>query len=346
MTKMLSEILESPRVLTDLYGANEKTLAALCEVLRVRKIHHVVLAGRGTSDHACIYGQYLMAILGGVQAALALPSAVTLYGAQPDLSDTLVIGVSQSGSAADVLGVMEEAKRHGAVVASITNYPDSKMAKAAEYSLLCNAGEETSVAASKTFIAQLGLMYLLCACWFEKPELLEAFTKLPAVISAELTQLQRDAQQITLPYRYMRDGFVLSRGLTYPVALESMLKIQETCYIRMKGYSVSDFYHGPLAQVDSDTPILLYAPKGRAEEDNLAMVQRLIDIGAEPLVITDDAALAEKLPHSYLLPETGCEYTTPFLYAIFAQMFAQSLCAQKGLNPDQPRNLKKVTITK
>ena len=147
-------------------------------------------------------------------------------------------------------------------------------------------------------------------------------------------------------YKDIKDGFVLSRGITYPIALESALKIQETCYIKMKGYSVSDFYHGPLAQIESDTVTVVYAVKGKAENDGIGAADRLVSIGNRPLVVTDDFELKDRYENVMLVPDCGDEFLAPVVLATFAQLFAFHLCLARGGNPDCPRNLKKVTVTR
>ncbi len=346
MTKMLSEIKEQPEVLAKLERENKDTLRVLAGELKAKNIKRAVFAARGTSYHACIYGQYLLAIKCGIVSAQAMPSCVTVYGGSLLTENDVVIGVSQSGEAADALAVLEDAKKHGALTVAVTNEPESPMAKRADYHLYCGAGREISVAATKTFTAQMGLLLLLCAYWSGDTQLLKEFAALPRAVADTLAECEAKIAGLTLRYRYMEQGFVLSRGLTYPVALEATLKTQETCYVKMKGYSAADFYHGPLAQVDSEMPVLLYAPRGAAQKDNAALACRLREIGAQPLTVTDDETLAAKEPLAFLLPDSGSQFTSPFVFAVFAQCFAESLCAQKGLNPDQPRNLKKVTVTK
>lgn len=342
-TIMLQEILSQPRVLAGLEAANKEVLTALAQQLRSRGIHHVLFAGRGTSDHASIYGQYLLTVTCGAVCALAQPSAQTLYGAKPDMRDTLVVGVSQSGAAADALAVMQRAKECGALVVAVTNHADSPMALCADYPLTLAAGPEVSVAATKTFTAQLGVMYLLAAYWSENEAMLADFAKLPDAVQRLNEYLDGCIGDVSAPFRYAQECFVLARGMAYPIALETTLKIQETCYVRGKGYAISDFYHGPLAQVDGNTPVLMYLAKGCAYEDSLAMYRKLVEIGAQPLVVTNCPGEAK---NCLQLEDTGSEFTQVFLYAVFAQRFAESLCARKGLNPDAPRNLKKVTVTR
>ncbi len=346
-TIMHSEILENPRVIAQLEEKNKDTLTALTKILRERNIRHITFAARGTSDHASIYGQYLMTILGGKICSLGIPSAITVYGAKPEYNENdLVIGVSQSGAAEDVLSVMQAGKDGGAVVCAITNNPDSKMALAADYHLDCAAEKEYALAATKTFIGELGLICLLAAYWFENTELLENFRKLPDVLTKTIEQLDASIEAIASRYIYAHDGFILSRGITYPVALEATLKVQETCFIRMKGYSVSDFYHGPFAQVEKGTAVIVYAPAGRSEEANLAVVDRLTGMEVDPLVVTDSPKIAEKYRFTCLLPATGNEFTSIFVMALFAQLFSEKLCTLRRLDPDVSRNLKKVTVTK
>lgn len=346
MTNMLREIREQADVLRGLLQANRKTLTDLCRALRERAVTHAVFAARGTSDHAGIFAQYLLGITRGTVCALAQPSCITLYGGRLSFENDLVVGISQSGRAADALAVLEQANQAGGITLAVTNDPDSPMAKAAQYHLCCNAGPELSVAATKTFTAQLGLILLLTAYWNGDETLLSHFAALPAFIDQVNARCDSEIEALTRGYRTIEDGFVLSRGLTYPIACETMLKIQETCYVKMKGYAVSDFYHGPLAQVDKEDTVLLFAPSGRALPDHRAMFQKLREIGINPLTVTSDPALAQECAPSFLLPDTGCELTQPLLFAVFAQRFAESLCAQKGLDPDAPRNLKKVTITR
>ena len=346
MTLMLKEILEESKILPTLEEVNASTFSGLCEVLRKRKIKNVTLAARGTSDHAAIYGQYLLSIVCGVTAGLAVPSAISLYGADIDLSDTLVIAISQSGKAADALAVIEAGNRHGAETLAITNYTDSPLAKAAKWHLFCNAGEEKAVAATKTFTAQLALTYLLAAHWAKREDMLSAFPSLAEKLNELAKKAEKEIKSIALPYRYMDNGFVLSRGIGYPIALETMLKIQETCYARIKGYSSADFYHGPIAQIERDTPVILYLLKGSAFNDNMEMANKLRGLGVEPFIVTDSKELHAEAPCSYLIPEADHELAAPIILAEFAQLFAEALCALKGLDPDTPRNLNKVTVTR
>jgi len=259
MTLMHREIMEQPEVLGRLYEKNEAVLRALVEELNARGVTKAVFAGRGTSDNAAVFAQYALGVYRGVVSALALPSSMSAYGARLSLRDCLAAGFSQSGRATDALLVLEEAALQGAPTLAVTNDAASPMAKAAKYHLCCFAGEEKSVAATKTFTAQIYLAASLAALWGENRELQAALRRVPEQLAAFLAAPPDSLPRLAERFRYADDGFVLSRGFNYPVALECALKLNETCYMKIKAYSASDFYHGPLAQLDEKTPVVVLA---------------------------------------------------------------------------------------
>lgn len=346
MTKMEKEILEQPKVLASLKATNDSTLKNLVSDIKQRDIKLVYFAARGTSDHASIYASYMISTFVGVPTALALPSVVTAYNGKLNLKDALVIGVSQSGKAADVLAVMERAKANGALTVAVTNDLSSPMATYGDYHLYCNAGVEESVAATKTFTSQMYLLALLAAYWSGNQQLIADLDKVPAAVEQELSYVPQEIDKIVQRYRYMENGFVLGRGINLAIAYETMLKLQETNYVKMKGYAVSDFWHGPLAQVDEGTFVILYASEGPVFENCKEMLAKLDSIGAEVILVSDNEEIVANRPLAIKIPKLGSDAVSPFLFAVFAQMFACKLTAVKGRNPDAPRNLNKVTITK
>ncbi|HCG36204.1 MAG TPA: glutamine--fructose-6-phosphate aminotransferase [Clostridiales bacterium] len=346
MTLMEKEINEQSHILDTVHEANTPTIQKLVAKMKEKKCRYAYFAARGTSDHASIYAQYLFGTYAGLPSGLACCSILTAYEGNLDLSDAVVFGVSQSGKAADALAVMEHAKKQGAVVVSVTNYADSPMAKVADFSLLCNAGEEKSVAATKTFTAQMYVMALVVAEYTQNSTLQNALQQVPEALGHWLPALNQSIDSFVSRYRYSNDGFSLGRGVNYPVALEAALKLQETNYVRMKGAAVSDFYHGPLAQVEPGTFVILFASHGPVYKDAVAMLSKLDELGAETLVVTDDKDLAASRQLSVRTPDVGTDAASVYFNAVFAQTFACKLTAVKGRNPDEPRNLKKVTITK
>lgn len=346
MTKMKKEIFEEPKGLEACYEYNKDTLEKLATKLRSSDIKCVYLAARGTSDHAGTYGKYLIESKIGVPVALAACSTVTLYGGKLNLKDTLVIGISQSGAAADVLEIMKNAKECGAITVTITNTLGSPLASAADYHLFCDVGLEESVAATKTFGAQLLLMGYLAGMWADDKAYLADLKKAPAMMQAVI---DRDDEIIELVkrYRFMNEGFMLSRGVNYPLALEACLKTQETNYVKAKAYPISDFHHGPFAMIDEGMPVFFYMAKGPAYKDSLAMVEKLKGADADLCVISDCPELCKEGVVSFQIPDcNGDDALASFAFAAFAQLFACNLTSVKGRNPDAPRGLKKVTVTK
>ncbi len=363
MKNLEKEIRSQPQVLRGLHGLNTAEINRILDRVEKDKPAFVYFAARGTSDHACIYAQYLFGIYLGMPCALATPSVVSRYGAELDLSQALVIGVSQSGKAEDVISVIERAKKCGAPTVALTNDQTSPLSQTAEYRLDCGAGPEHSIAATKTFTAQMFVLAMLCARWVQRlgkvppestglrsaDELIAALDRLPEAVDRLLETVPAQIEAIIPRYRYLDNAFVLARGITYPIALEGALKILETNCIKVKGYAISDFYHGPLAQVRAGTLAIVLAARGKLLGDASDMMMRIenLESGVDILAITDDEGIAEKRNLVIKIPAVeGCDSVSPFLFAIALQLFALKLTDVKGIDPDASKALKKVTITK
>lgn len=345
MIQMWEEIGQQPEVMERCLITNKGTMNALLNAIRAADVRSVVIAARGTSDHAGVYAKYMIEYCLGIPVSLAAPSIVTVYGKPMKFRNTLVIGISQSGKAADVLEVLKEANRSGGITLSITNYTDSPMALESQFHFFTDAGVEKSVAATKTFIGQMYLVAQLAARWSEDKALEAELAKVPAKLE-ETIESSNDIKEKVQRYRYMNDCFVLARGINYPIALESALKIQETTYVRAKGYATSDFYHGPFAMIERATPVIVYAPEGPSLKFTTEMVARLKENEAELLVVSNNKELLASANTSFVIPDTDNDAVSPFYNIAIGQMFACQLSLAKGLNPDSPRGLNKVTITK
>lgn len=345
-TTMWKEIFEQPRAISDCLASNKAIIDDLAKKFKEFKPSSVIIAARGTSDHVATYAKYLFEIYCHIPVSLAAPSVMTLYNAQVDMSRCLVIGISQSGAAADALEVLECAAKEGALTVSITNNTESKMAKAAQYHLFCNAGLEKSVAATKTFGTQLCLITMLIAAISGNAAVTAALDKIrPAVESA--LAMSGEIEEIAKRYRFMRECFVLSRGIIYPIGMETALKIQETCYIRAKAYAVSDFQHGPFAMVDNEIPVILLAVDEHSDKDVRDILVRLKEErSADTLIISNKADLVAQSSNGLKIPDWCEGIPGAFAAAVLAQMFACTLAVSKGNNPDAPRGLKKVTVTR
>lgn len=346
MMNLEKEIREQPKVLGAIKENNITAIRALTADIKARGLKHVYFAARGTSDHACIYAQYLLGIFAGIPCSLATPSVISKYGAKIDLKHSVVIGVSQSGKAEDVLSVMKQAKAEGTLVVAVTNDSESPMAKEAMYHLYCGAGKEASIAATKTFTSQMYLLALLCAEWSESDELSALLDRVPAGAAELLDTMPEQIDRIVARYRYLTDAVVLARGINYPIALEGALKVLETNRVRMKGYAISDFYHGPLAQISENSLSFVIAAEGPMLEDSIAITEKLISIGAEVVVLTDSDRAANLSPFTLRIPALGSDVVSPYLFAMTMQLFALKLTQIKGIDPDVSPVLHKVTITK
>ncbi|HHW30106.1 MAG TPA: SIS domain-containing protein [Clostridiaceae bacterium] len=344
MLLMWKEIMEQPSAIERNFASNSPKIDQILEEISNRNIHCVYTAARGTSNHAAFYGKYALEMTVGIPVSLGAPSITTIYGKKVNFENCLVIAISQSGKAADALEVIKEANRQGALTISITNYPDSPLALEAKYHLCCEAEPELSVAATKTFTSQMFPFALLAAKWAKDNELIQELKKIPEKLT-ETFKLADIIENRVERYRFMNECFVLSRGANYPIALESALKIQETTYVRAKAFPTSEFYHGPIAMLDREIPAILYAPEGPSFKNLQEMALKLKDKEVETVVVSNNAEMLSMGTTAFRIPETSNDLISPFLCAAVAQMFACKLSLAKGLNPDSPRSLSKVTIT-
>jgi len=349
---MLTEIHQQPATLERTLKGAVKAAERLRKHIERRRPRFVVLAARGTSDNAALFGRYLLEISTGLPVSLAAPSIFTLYNARVELKDALVVAISQSGESTDTNLVLERARELGALTVGITNSPSSTLAKLPEHCFLVRAGKERSVAATKTYTGQILTLYLL-AWALGSPVKLDELKRLPEAADKAL-KLEPEIQECAKSYRYMRQTVVVGRGLNYANAYEFALKLMETCYVVAERFSSADFLHGPIAMVEAAFPVFLFCPAGPTWPSLKGMLEKLGQLTADTLVITDRAnrEAARMADRAIVLPETLTvkgplppEVYTPIPYIVPAQLFSAWLALEKKLNPDQPRTLRKVTQT-
>lgn len=331
---------------------NRERFEELAREIERRGVCGFVGAARGTSDHALVLFKYLTEIFSPYTVGLAACSTVTKYGGKVNYGKHAVIGVSQSGRAADVLAVIERAKADGALTIAITNDEKSPLALAADHSFCLRAGEEKSVAATKTFTAQCYLLMQLAAAVSGSETLLNALDAIPSSIERNREAIERISDELSDVMKDAEDGFILARGLTYALALEGALKLQETSYIRMKGYADSDFMHGPMAMVGQGTKIIALAPAMGLAGEELerervkelrALYAKLKAQGASLEIVSPDEVYAESGRVHLLGGEN--EAVSFFSLALLLQMTACKTSCKRGNDPDSPRALNKVTVT-
>jgi glucosamine--fructose-6-phosphate aminotransferase (isomerizing) len=340
-----SEIFEQPERLARLLRSQRMNVEKIAASIRLREIRYVFLAARGTSDNAGRFANYLWGVQNRLPLALATPSLFTYYNRPPKLEGALVVGVSQSGQSPDIVSVIEEGHRQGCLTLTITNSPDSPLAYAADLVLDIQAGEEKAIAATKTYTAELMAIAMLSAALADDKILWRELGKVPGWAVKALKQDVKINRMVER-YRYMRQCVVLGRGFNYCTAFEWALKLKELTYTVAESYSTADFEHGPIAMVEGGFPVMAVAPSGKIFESMLEMLGRLRgDQSAELVVISDNKRALSLAQSPIQLPDGMPEWLSPLISIIPAQLFAYYLTQAKGLDPEKPRTIGKVTET-
>jgi glucosamine--fructose-6-phosphate aminotransferase (isomerizing) len=343
---MAADIAEQPGGYARLLaGESAGAIAAVAARVAAWRPRHAVFVGRGTSDHAALYAAYLTEIRLGIPVGLASPSAITLYGARPDLAGALVVGVSQSGGSPDLTEVLKVARDSGALTLAVTNNPGSTLAQTAELSIDVAAGHERAVAATKTYTAELLALLLLVegirtGDGSLDPAERAALEKLPQLAQDVLADT--GAADLAQRYRFAARLVTTGRGYAYPTARETALKLMETSYLPALAFSGADLLHGPLAMADPDVPVLAVAGAGPGGRSMADVVARLSERRAD--VVTVGAADVPGASGRLAVPAVD-ERHAPLLDILPLQRLALALALARGEDPDAPRGLKKVTAT-
>ena len=343
MSLMLAEIHEQPAALERMIKSEGPRIVRFAEAIKKRRTRLIVLVARGSSDNAALFGRYLLEISTGIPVSLAAPAVHTLYRAKLDLRDALVIGVSQSGEGPDINAVLESSRQSGATTLAITNEARSAMARIADETFLIRAGREHSIAATKTYTGQLMIFHLLAAALNGNKRFAEV-ERLPLLASRSLS-LRPQIESTVERYAFMDHCVVVGRGLNYANVYEFAIKLMETCYIVAERFSSADFLHGPIAMIERRFPVFLFAPPGKTFAGMKDLLGRLTKLGAETVVISSENAVLKQATRALKIPERISEMISPIPYIIPAQMFAALLAEARGLSPDRPRSLAKVTRT-
>jgi glucosamine--fructose-6-phosphate aminotransferase (isomerizing) len=343
------EILEQPAAVARVLERSREPLAAVAEAVRSAGIGQVVIAARGTSDHAAIYAQYVLGVRHRLPVALAAPSIVTLYGVFPRFERSLVVGISQSGVSPDVVAVVAAARAQGAPTLAITNDPTSPLAAAAAHVVDLSAGPERAVAATKTYTAELATIAGLSASLAADDAARETdeadLAALPASLGRALaaeTEVEQAARDQVAATR----AIVLGRGYEYATAREWALKIKELARVFADPYSAADFLHGPLALIEPGVPVVAIAPSGPTESGMSAVLRSLRDDHAAELLVASDLADVRGIGRwPVSLPVGVPDWLRPITSIVPGQLHAYHLTRARGLDPEMPRAISKVTRT-
>lgn len=338
------EILEQPDILAGLINTQRGNIEGIVNAIGSPK--SIFIAARGTSDNAARYAKYVWGSYNQVPVTLATPSLFSIYHKPPNLSGMLVIGISQSGESPDLLAVIEEANRQGCNTLAITNQKDSPLANQSDFLIDIQAGAELSVAATKSYSAQLGVITMLSAAWNNSDNQWKEIQQVPGFMAQALA-VETDISIFASRYRYMNQCVVLGRGYNYATAFEWSLKLKELTYVVAQPYSSADFLHGPIALVSDGFPVFAIAPQGEVFDDMAKLLTELkLNRLADLFLISDNQTLLELADCPIPIPIGIPEWLTPIIGILPAQLFSYHLTRIKGINPDAPRGLTKVTRTK
>jgi len=341
---LYQEIHEQPQVIQRLIDNELDVTLALGQQIHERNISHFVIAARGTSDNAARYANYVLGARNRILVSLATPSLFSVFKQPPNLSNTLVLGISQSGKSPDIVSVVAEGKRQGALTAAITNFPQSDLASEADFVIDLNAGVEQSVAATKTYTSELAAIALLSCCLEGLSKSIEQLQAMPKAMQATL-DINAHIEQIAERYRYMERCVVVGRGYNYATAYELALKLKELTFSMVEPYSSADFLHGPIALLEPGFPVVVIAPTGRMYPKMMSFMQKLQEHRAELVIISNEEEALAIAQSPLQLPVDTPEWLSALVGIIPGQLFAMYLAHARGVDVDSPRSLKKVTET-
>ncbi len=338
-TFMATEIAGAGEAIGRQLAANAATVVDLAMTLRKRDPHFVVTIARGSSDHATLYLKHLVELRLGLVCASLGPSVASLYRAPLQLADALALTISQSGRSPDIVTMQSAARAAGAFTVALVNDETSPAASEAQALLALNAGEERSVAATKTMLASLVAGASLIAYWSADDALVRALADLPAQLTASEAP---PPEPIVEALAAARSLFVIGRGATLAMAAEAALKLKETSAIHAEAFSSAEVLHGPAGVITSGFPVVAFVPADAARAGVLDTVERLASFGAAPLLV-------DVTPHptwpTLVAPAAGHDLLTPILALHAFYRLAEATARRRGRNPDAPPHLMKVTRT-
>ncbi len=338
ISNMQKEINEIPEALERLIEKTEPDIVDAANEIRAINPGLVTTVARGSSDHASLYLKYAIECFAGIPVASLGPSVTSIYKKQLSLPRSVNIAISQSGQSPDIVETASMAKKGGAFNIAITNNVSSPLVKECKYVFNINAGEEKSVAATKTFVTSIFAGLLLLAHWKQDAELLRSLKGFPLLANRAL---ECDWSPLLVHCEKLSSLYVLGRGPAMAIALEAALKFKETCQIHAEAFSSAEVMHGPKSIIGDDFTVLALAARDVSEKSIIDVANQLSTQGAKIYATTDQKIKAEKLPFT----ASGYSLTDPLLLIISYYKFVEQLARIKGLNPDNPPNLKKVTET-
>lgn len=341
----LAEIIEQPHAMQRLIEMEDTAIQIVAEAIRSRTPRYVMLVARGSSDNAARYGQYLFGAYNHLPVALATPSLFTLYKQPPNLQDALVLSISQSGQSPDILAVVESARQQGALTIAITNSPQSPLAQLSEHCIDLHAGPERSVAASKSYTNSLLALALLSAHLAQDSVHKAEIAGIPEIAANILPEIN-NIISLAEANKQAQACVVIGRGFNYSTAFEIALKFKELAYLLAEPYSSADFKHGPVALVQDGFLVIAVIPEGKVTEELTSFMTQLKKRSPRLVVISPHHQALACANGPISIPSGIPEWLSPLVTVIPGQIFALGLALARGIDPDHPRGLNKVTLTR
>ena len=339
---MRQEIFSEPQVLLNTIKNCEKVIPEIVKAVKANNITNYVTMARGTSDNAATVFSYVLPLKAGKPVCTFYPSLYTVYNNTLDLKGTLFVIVSQSGMSMDTIKVMRDAMRDGAIVVGVTNNLESPVAKEAHFHLYLGVNEEKSVAATKTYIAELFALEMLAEALSGNIETdyKDVAKQIESVLALCDTQVNTVAKAIVDNNDYL----ILSRGSMLGTAEELCLKMTECCYLFAKAFSSATFMHGPLSLLSKGANLILLAPDSEFKKEYIDIANKAKEKGATLIAFSNIKEVLNLADYKVEMPNTN-KITGPILYGVAASLLALNIGTEKGYNVDAPRNLNKVTVT-
>jgi len=339
---MQQEIFSEPKMLLNTIKNCEAVIPEIVKVVKEKNLTNFATMARGTSDNAATVFSYVFPLKTGKVVGSFFPSTYTVYNSKLDLTGTLLVIVSQSGMSKDTIKVMHDAMRDGAIVVGVTNNANSPVAKEAHFHLFLDVDEEKSVAATKTYIAELFALEMLAEALGGgiKTDYRQVAKDIEKVLALSDTSINAVAKGIVNNNNYL----ILSRGTTLGSADELCLKLTECCYLFAKTFSSATFMHGPLSLLADGANLVLFAPKSEFTQEYIDMAKRAKEKNATLIAFSDIKEVLDCADYKVEMPSVD-SITSPILYGVAASLLALNIGMEKGYNVDAPRNLNKVTVT-
>lgn len=344
-TIMEKEARSVPEKVEKQLKENKSLWEDICKSLKKRHLKYAMTVARGSSDHAATFAKYLFEVELGLVTSSAAPSVYTIYDQKFNHNGGLVVGISQSGKSPDLYETVAKATESGAPTISLVNQVQSPLAEASEFVVPLHADTEVAVAATKSYISTLVALIQFSAIYTNNKSLLTALDQLP-----ELLALCNETnwESVVSSFEHTQHAYIVGRGFSFPIAQEAALKLKETSSLHAEAFSSAEVLHGPFALVKDHFPVLVFGQNDASLPGVVDLTKRMTEMGARTFLCLPHTDNKEHIVCSSRLPMPRSIHPRldPIMSIQAFYIMAARLAVKRGLNPDKPKNLKKVTETR